>query len=315
MFDYEVIYCKKQHYITIPQIQSRRIYFGNKHLHKIIQNQKTNEDLFITKYAEDGVISCIILDFDDNSEKHTQAYRDAKRLKKWTSRHDLNTVIVSSTNKGYHVYVQMPPRAFGKEKMSFGVDRDVWFNKFVEYLINIRKFKFKTLDKTNTNAGIKGNIRVIGSIHPKTKEKVHIVDGEFLDCIEPNQYEWDCLQRSYEYAKQQPAIEEVNQREKRRELRNKLHDGQEMIDKNDLRTLMPSLFGGDYKTFKKGYIMMQCPFHNDSNPSMVVTKDYYYCKSDSCGAKGNWWTLYKLGYVKLPKEEFIRINTGETVKI
>lgn len=314
MLNYEKIFRAKEHYITIPQRHTRKLYFGNDHLNKILSHQKSDENMFITKYAEDGIVSCIILDL-DSEDNHKLAYKDANRLRKWTNRHDLNTVIISSTNKGYHVYVQMPPRAFGEEKMSFGVDRDIWFNKFVEFIINKRKFKYPTLDATNTSAGLRGNIRVIGSLHPKTQERVHIVKGEFLDVIEPNDFEWDCLQRSYAFAESQPLVDEANRREKLRELRNRKLDGQEMIDKHDLRTIMPSIFGGEYKSFKKGYIMMQCPFHNDSNPSMVITKDYYYCKSDSCNAKGNWWTLYKLGYVKLPKEEFVRVGTLEKIKI
>jgi hypothetical protein len=77
---------------------------------------------------------------------------------------------------------------------------------------------------------------------------------------------------------------------------------------------MPQIFGGKTKSFRKGYIMMQCPFHSpDNNPSMVVEKDYYFCKS--CNSKGNIWSLIKLGYVQLPKEEFIRIKDKTIVKI
>lgn len=315
MYDWEKIYRKKEHYVTIPQKQSRKLCFGNEHLQKILKHQNKNEDVFITKYANDGVVSCLILDFDDDSDNHNRAYRDAKRLQKWTDRHDLNTVIVSSTNKGYHIYVQIPPRFFGDGKTDVGVDRDIWFSKFVEYIINIRKFKFKTLDATNTSAGLRGNIRVIGSIHPKTQQEVHIVDGDFVDFVEPNKFEWDCLNRAYAFAETTPKIKEANRKQILRDLRSKKHNGQEMIDNHDLRTIMPSIFGGEYKTFKKGYVMMQCPFHNDSNPSMVVTKDYYYCKSDSCGAKGNWWTLQKLGYVTLPKEEYIRVKTLQKIRV
>ena len=269
--------------------------------------------MFITKYAKDGIVSCVILDFDDEDKSHSNAYNDARRLQKFTARKGLNTVIVSSTNKGYHTYIQLPPRYFGNQNSNIGVDRDVWFNKFVEYLINNRKFKYKTLDSTNTSAGLRGNIRVIGSVHPKTQERVHIEKGEFLDFIEPCDWEWDCMQRSYEFASNKPKVEEAKQKEIRKKLREKQHDGQELIDKNDLRIIMPSIFGGETKSFKKGYIMMNCPFHSDANPSMVVEKDYYFCKS--CGAKGNWWTLYRLGKVHLPKKEFIRIGTGEKVKI
>ena len=314
MLNYEKIFRAKEHYITVPQRHIRKLFFGNEHLNRMLKNQKNVEDFFITKYANDGIVSCVILDFDDDSENHKRAYKDAKRLSKWVSRHDLNPVIISSTNKGYHIYIQMPPRAFGNEKNSFGVDRDVWFNKFVEYLINWRKFQYATLDSTNTSAGLRGNIRIVGSVHPKTQEQVHIVDGAFVDFVEPSDFEWDCLQRSYAFAESQPLVDEANRKARLRMLREKKHDGQEMIDQHDLRVLMPQIFGGKTKSFAKGYVMMQCPFHSpDNNPSMVLQKEFYYCKS--CGAKGNWWTLKKMGMVDFPKEEFIRVKTLEKVKL
>ena len=313
MFNYEIIYRKKQHYVTIPQKQNRKLYFNSDYLNKMISHQKSNEDMFITKYAEDGIVSCIILDFDDEDASHSNAFRDAKKVQRYTAKKGLNTVIVSSTNKGYHVYIQLPPRYFGDGKNDVGVDRNIWFNKFVEYIINNRKFKYATLDSTNTSAGLRGNIRIIGSVHPKTQERVHIVDGEFLDFIEPNDYEWDCMQRSYAFAETEPMVTEANRKEKIRELKDRFYDGQEVIENNDLRILMPQIFGGDVKSFKKGYIYMQCPFHNDSSPSCFVDKEKYFCRS--CGAKGNVWSLIKMGYVKLPKTEFIRVKTKEIVKI
>lgn len=314
MFNYEIIYQAKQHYVTIPQRQIRKLSFGSEHLNKMLKHQKKDEDMFITKYAKDGIVSCIILDFDDEDDaSHSNAFRDAKKLQRFTSKKGLNTVIVSSTNKGYHIYIQLPPRYFGDGKSDVGVDRDVWFNKFVEYLINNRKFKYSTLDSTNTSAGLRGNIRIIGSIHPKTQERVHIIDGEFLDCIEPCDWEWECMQKAYKYAETKPKIEEANKKELHRKLKDKIHNGQEMIDNHDLRILMPQIFGGEVKTFKKGYIYMQCPFHSDSSPSCFVDKEKYFCRS--CGARGNWWSLQRMGYVQLPKEEFIRVKTLKKVKI
>ena len=315
MFNYELIFRNKEHYITIPQRHSRKLYFGSDYLHKLLKHQQVDENFFITKYAEDGIVSCIILDFDDENESHTKAYRDAKRVKKFTHRKGLNTVIVSSTNKGYHTYIQIPPRAFGNSRYSHpNIDRNIWFNKFVDYIIAKRKFGYPTLDSTNTSAGLRGNIRIIGSVHPKTQEKVHIVDGEFLDFVEPCDWEWDCLQRSLMFAESEVKINEIHKKEKIKEFREKKHNGQELIDNNDLRILMPQIFGGDVKSFKKGYIMMTCPFHSpDEHPSMVVEKDYFYCKA--CGQKGNWWTLQKMGYVHLPKQEFLRVKTMEKVRL
>ena len=82
MFNYEIIYRRKQHYVTIPQRRNRKLYFNSNYLNKMVSHQKNNEDMFITKYATDGIVSCIILDFDDDSENHNRAYKDAKRLRK-----------------------------------------------------------------------------------------------------------------------------------------------------------------------------------------------------------------------------------------
>ena len=40
-----------------------------------------------------------------------------------------------------------------------------------------------------------------------------------------------------------------------------------------------------------GYAMACCPYHNDTNPSMMVTPNGFYCKSD-CGARGSLEKLY-----------------------
>ena len=138
--NYEAIFRRKQHHITIPQRRSRKIFFGNEHLQKILKHQNSDENVFITKYADDGIVSCIILDFDD-AENPKNAFKDARKLQKWTHRKDLNTVIISSGSKGFHTYTQIPFRAFGNEEYSSDVNRDIWFNKFVETIINKRKFK------------------------------------------------------------------------------------------------------------------------------------------------------------------------------
>lgn len=301
MIDYEIIYERKQHYLTVPQIPSRKLCFGNESIDKIIKNQKPNTDIFITKYAEDHIVQCLILDFDDK-DNPDNALNDAKKLQLVTKRKGLNTIIVKSGSKGYHCYVQLPPRYFGEE---FGVDIDVWFKKFTNLIIQGgMNASYSTLDTTNTGAGLGGNIRLIGSIHPKTNTKCEIIDGEFKEIIEPNNFEWDCFNRAYQFAK----IHEKNSvlKEQQRKSTIQTYKGHDPVLENDLRTLMPSIYGGEYKSFKNGYIMMQCPFHNDSNPSMIVKKEFYYCKA--CGEKGNWWNLRDKGVVDFEEEEYIRVG-------
>ena len=307
MIDYELIYERKQHYLTIPQDNNRKLCFGNESIVKAIKNQKDNTDLFITKYAEDNIVSCIILDFDDKNNPKN-ALNDAKKLKLVLNRQGLNTVIVKSGSKGYHCYIQIPILNFGNDKYAADVDSETWFKKFAELIIQGGKnVKYPTLDTTNTGAGLRGNIRVIGSIHPKTKNKCEIIDGEFKEIVEPNSFVWDCFNDAHQFAKIHEKHSDL--KEKIRRTTMKKHKGGDPVLENDLRTLMPAIFGGEYKTFKNGYIMMQCPFHNDSNPSMIVKKEFYYCKA--CGEKGNWWNLREKGYVDFEDEEYIRVGKGD----
>ena len=300
MIDYELIYERKQHYLTVPQYSDRKLCFGNESIVKAIKHQKENTDLFITKYAEDNIVSCIILDFDDK-DNPKNALNDAKKLKLVLNRQGLNTVIVKSGSKGYHCYIQIPIHNFG----AFEVDSETFFKKFTELLIQGgKKVQYKTLDSTNTGAGLRGNIRVIGSIHPKTNQRCEIIDGNFKDFIEPNSFVSLCIRDAYEFANIHEKHEVIKERQRNSVM--KKYDGEDPVAENDLRTLMPAIYGGDYKTFKKGYIMMQCPFHNDSNPSMVVKKEFFYCKS--CGEKGNWWTLREKGVVDFEDEEYIRVG-------
>lgn len=305
MIDYELIYERKQHYLTIPQDNNRKLCFGNESITKAIKNQKQNTDLFITKYAEDNIVSCIILDFDDKNNPEN-ALRDAKKLRLVLERQELNTVIVRSGSKGYHCYIQIPIHNFG----AFDVDAETFFKKFTSLLIQGDKhIKYATLDTTNTGAGLRGNIRVIGSIHPKTQKRCEIIEGEFKEIILPNLFVSQCIKDAYNFAKIHEKHSDL--KEKQRKTNIKLHNGEDPILENDLRTLMPSIYGGDYKTFKSGYIMMQCPFHNDNNPSMVVKKEFYYCKA--CGEKGNWWSLRDKGVVDFEDEEYIRVGKNKEV--
>ena len=307
MIDYELIYERKQHYLTIPQYNNRKLCFGNQSIIKAIKNQKPNTDLFITKYAEDNIVSCIILDFDDKANPNN-ALNDAKKLKMVLNRQGLNTVIVRSGSKGYHVYIQIPIHNFG----SFDVDAETFFKEFTSLLIKGGKnVQYKTLDTTNTGAGLRGNIRVIGSIHPKTNNRCEIIDGEFKEMILPNSFVSSCVRDAYEFAKIHEKHNVLKERQRRANVQKHKGDGDPVLE-NDLRALMPSIYGGDYKVFKGGYIMMQCPFHNDSNPSMIVKKEFYYCKA--CGEKGNWWSLRDKGDVDFEEEEYIRVGKNKEAK-
>ena len=47
-----------------------------------------------------------------------------------------------------------------------------------------------------------------------------------------------------------------------------------------------------------------CPFHADKSPSLLITKNWYSCSA--CGAKGNVFTLKKLGLVEFSKDGVVK---------
>ena len=175
---------------------------------------------------------------------------------------------------------------------------------YVKALINYIEEEYPTLDMTNFKAGLKGNIRVIGSKHPVTGCDCRIIDGEFTEPVTvPNEHDYT----SYKYAFFK-ADKIENERFNRGVSSAKKRTGtdEDPIKANDLRLLMPEVYGGTVKRYGD-YVMMQCPFHEDRNPSLVVTKDYYYCKG--CSSRGNWWTLKSLGVVDFDYrdgDEFIK---------
>ena len=269
---------------------------------KILDTQQDDEDIFITKYADNEHISNIILDFDGKDKN--EVYKEVKKVHYFLQNRGLNSVIVSSTNKGYHFYVQIPTTYFDYEHIPLDkVERNKVFVRFTENIVKKNDFKLKALDPTNTHAGLSGNIRLIGSMHPKTHEKVRIVLGDFLDLTDDD-VKKDYLLKSSHYVnmvykstlkqyhvKKEMITKELGKRRRKWKNRKWEHDP---IQENDLRELIPQLYGGTVKEYND-YIFMQCPWHADRNPSLKVTKEWYYCTG--CGMKGNIWTLIKNGEI------------------
>lgn len=310
MLNYESIFYPKQHHITIPEVPSRNICFGNTYIHKKIKHQDPTHNIYITKYPDDGLISCIILDF-DSEDNPDDALKDAHKLKMFLAsktdkyaKNGINTVIIKSGKKGFHCYIQIKMKAFKGDTVEVLQEpyNELLFKSFVEKLIGIdRGMTYKTLDLTNTNAGLGGNIRLIGSIHPKTGNICSIYEGEFVDMDSP---EWDhiskwehlCYLGAMHHAKSQVSFTEKEIKESKKKAKEYMltNNCEDPVEANDLRELMPRIYGGKTKSYSD-YIMMQCPFHDDNNPSMKVKKEWYYCLG--CGEKGNWWNLRLKGVV------------------
>ena len=198
--DYTVIYRPKQHYITIPQIPSRKLFMNQRQIMRILNKQESDWDVYITKYPKDHCVSCIILDFDDKDDPDN-ALKESQLLKRYLHRKGLNAVIVKSGRKGNHVYIQIPCHNFvGGELAHTEAETNYWFKEYIKNIIGLYDGKsYDTLDEINFGAGINGNIRLIGSKHPKGTT-CEIVDGEFIPEIEPNDFDWKCFELSKAHA-------------------------------------------------------------------------------------------------------------------
>lgn len=304
--DYNIIFQRGEHYLTVRDRvtnTAKRLKIGSMNqLKRRIKHQPKNTDLYITKYPNNCIITTIILDFDSEEDK-SLAYSDAKQVKDVVEDKGLNCVIISSTKKGFHNYIQVPYRPFqdmglAKYKRLFPFSYKKYFEHYINYLIDKKESDtYVTLDMTNTSAGLKGNIRVIGSVHPATGKRCKVVDGEFIPFQPPTDDEFYCLKKAFKVTKLECKEESVNKRISKRNAFKYMEHTNDPVADNDLRELMPSIFGGKTREYD-GYIMMQCPFHNDQNPSLKVTKEWFFCLGDGCNKKGNYWTLLKEGYIK-----------------
>ena len=109
----------------------------------------------------------------------------------------------------------------------------------------------------------------------------HLNELRCYDTINPIQYVFFEESKTYYH---------IKEKEKRKKWKQVKIDETDIIANNDLRILLPQIYGGEVKKFD-GYIAMTCFAHNDQKPSMMVKKSHYWCTA--CGEKGNIWTLIK----------------------
>ena len=296
MMNYESVFRKKQHYVTIPQIPSKKLFVNNRQINRLLGKQESDWDIYITKYPKDHCISTVILDFDDK-DNPDNALSDVVVLKKFLKRKGLNTIIVQSGCKGYHAYLQIPCHNFvGGELAHANAEPNTWFKQYIKQLIGLYDDKYyPTLDEINFSAGLSGNIRLVGSIHPKTNNRCEIISGEFLSEIEPCDWDCECFEDSKRYAE-----DKVSKFLENKEIN---VDGSDLIEDNDLQDIFEEVFGSSLNRYD-GYSYGVCPFHDDHKPSLFIDKERYAC--NSCGERGNIYTLIKKGYVKLDNDLRIR---------
>lgn len=281
-----------QHMITI---RNRDSGFAKQHrcwnvdlINKILSQQNGNEDIYISKYPKNRLVETIILDFD--SDDLDKAYADVSRMRNYLKHNGHNCVIVRSGSKGFHLYIQIAPFLFKDTDIRKIENWGSYFNAFVCFLIHDGEYAYHTLDKVNFSAGLNGNIRLIGSIHPKTSNKCEIIEGEFID----NQTITKIQDEAQRKACHKLIIQEADRQRILKQTKIKYDD--DPILNNDLREIIPRITGNPVKVYPKGYAYSNCFEHADSHPSLLITKEWYSCSG--CGAKGNIWTLKKKGLVE-----------------
>lgn len=302
------IFEDKQHYLTTVyrdrKRNARRVRIKSvDQLERLVENQPNNSDLYITKYGKDGVVWNIILDFDSEEDKEL-AWNDCLTVSKFLERKGIDCVIVDSTNKGYHLYVQIPPTNF---KVFFDEpieEPSLFFKYYVTELLQLDSFKLKSLDEVNFNASLDGNIRVISSIHPKTNKVVYIKQGKFHDINENLDYYENAMHYHDKiiriaFSKYKEALEEIET--KRLQYADRLKTEDDLLSL-DLRDVFQNIFNLQKVRHYGDAIWCCCPFHDDKSPSFSIMPTHYFCAS--CGEKGNIFTLIKKGLVEQPKQEY-----------
>lgn len=263
----------------------------------IIRGQELNnyrEDIFYHCYGREEAINYFVLDFDSEDDP-SLALCDLDYVQDNLEEHGFNCVVVMSGNKGYHLYTQIPTTRFD----NYGVNSHTMFTLFWKQLIEYGKYNLETLDENHWRNSLGANIRLIGSIHPRTGNEVSICDGKFINPeeIEENSWYQKCIRNALSLSVQAMIDEKRarrNTKKRNREFYNKHGVDLEQVD---LRDVFSTIYGEYFsKSFGK-YDSYKCMFHDDQSPSMLVWKDYYMCKS--CGKKGNIRTLINNGYVKI----------------
>lgn len=284
-----------EHVITVRNRETgyahQHKYWNDSVIEKVLREQKDCEDVYVTKYPSSRLIDTVILDFD--SEDVSEAYDEVVRLKRYLEYNGLNSIIVKSGKKGYHLYIEIAPFLFKDTDLRNGINWNSYFNAFVCFLIHDNHYTYETLDKTNFSAGLNGNIRLIGSKHPSTSEYCQIIEGEFTNKYVVTKIQDEAQKKAF------CKLEIIEEDKKRVLKKTKIVNGFDPIQNNDLRSVFKDLTG-DIKLYPKGYGYCRCLEHNDEHPSLLVTKEWFSCSG--CGFKGNIWTLKKFGYVKFDDE-------------
>lgn len=237
---------KTQTFHYHPSVKFKKI-FG---FHSRIPNINS----YIEKYPDEKHVDRVILDFD--GDDYDKVYYEVKGVSNSLASKGLTHYIVNSTNKGCHLYIMLPNAYDFCLNNDFKVNNRM-FKRFVKELVFV---DCDYLDEVNI--GLRTNIRMVGSIHPKSGKEV-----EVMYVYNGDDDEGYC-DKCYEIAIN--SSEEVKYGGHWHKIIN--YDS----DIIDLRTLP-----WDGKKETGASVWAICPWHNDSHPSLRVYEKRAYCQR--CG--------------------------------
>ena len=249
-------------------------------------------NVFMNCYPDSSHVYMIILDFDGNGDL-AEVYDEVSCCYDIVMDKGFNAVIVMSGSKGFHLYIQIPCTNF-----SGHLDDKVYFIEYWKQLIDYNCNSYKFLDENHFRNGLGGNIRLIGSVHPKAGGgRTRVFKGAFcdVDCFNSDtlEYHYYLLERCESASNKAYDLKQA--RIKKRAEKNLKITKAHGFDPNniDLRDLFKALYPGNwYRDFER-YSMFCCPFHGEEHASLMVFCDYYICKA--CGERGYIHGLVKSG--------------------
>ena len=230
------------------------VYYHNPRFKKDLVKYSSFKDIntYIEKYPNESAIDKIVIDFDGEDKGAVGKY--VMEVSSYLKKLGLSHFIEDSTNKGYHLFLFL-----GKD-YDFSISR--------RFSVNNRLFKsfvYRLLWKytgyvDDVNIGMRTNIRMLGSRHPKTGKCVSPVIFKDYD-YSFHKFVDDC----YNYCLDSIPEIKYNGRWK------KVVD----YDKGfiDLRTLP----WDNVTKANNNSIWCCCPWHDDSSPSLRVYEKSAYC--------------------------------------
>lgn len=222
-------------------------------------NQNINYlNSYIEKYPNENKINNFYLDFDGES---SQVKKDVIKVVNLLRDKNIGYFVENSTNKGLHVII------FLDKEFDFTLHNQFQYNNkmFKNFIFNLIGGDYTTLDKVNM--GLRTNLRLLYSIHPKTRMQVLPVDY-----WKPEKTNTKYIDECYVKAKN--SIPEIKYKGHWKKINTfEGCKGAPLINLHDLPWNDIS-----YKDGRRLYC--KCPWHSDNHASLVVYSKAAFCYVD-----------------------------------